>query len=223
MTSTGNDIVSLATIDAARTKQYKFYSKIISGAEKALYAEPGFEAIPFELFVWLLWSIKESAYKFLKRIDPELIFTPVKFEVKQINIPAEFKLVDFSLDEAEGTGFDDRLVLRATLSIGTNTLFSRSLLYNEAIMTVVNDIDSFDEIFWGIKKIRSADHVTQSSEVRRFLLDRLQTVKKMDNLSIAKNEEGVPFLLAGNKEIDIAISLSHHDHIIAYSFQTGEH
>jgi phosphopantetheinyl transferase (holo-ACP synthase) len=222
MTSTGNDIVSLATIDAARTKQYKFYSKIISGAEKALYNEPGFEAIPFELFVWLLWSIKESAYKFLKRIDPELIFTPVKFEVKQINIPPQFKLVDFALDEAEGTGFDDRLVLQGILSIGVNTLYSRSLLYNEAIITVVNDTDGFDDVFWGIKKISGSDNDIQSSEVRRILFDRLRRVMDLEELTIIKNEKGVPVLLAGEKEMAIPVSLSHHDHMIAYSFQTGD-
>jgi phosphopantetheinyl transferase (holo-ACP synthase) len=223
MTSTGNDIVSLATIDTARTKQYKFYSKIISGAEKALYSEPGFEAIPFELFVWMLWSIKESAYKFLKRIDPELIFTPVKFEVKQINIPPEFKVVDFVPDKVEGNDFDDQSAFKGLLSIGTHTLYSRSLLYNDVIMSIVNNVDSFDETFWGIKKISDADLVTQSSEVREFLFDRVRAIVEIDNLALNKNEWGVPILSAGDDEITVPVSLSHHGHIIAYSFQTGDH
>jgi len=55
MTSTGNDIVALNAIAIARTKQNRFYSKILSPSEKNLYSQAGFSKIPFENFVWLLW------------------------------------------------------------------------------------------------------------------------------------------------------------------------
>ena len=67
MISTGNDIVALKAINVARTKQQKFYNKIITGSEKALYEGQFSERLPFEYFVWLAWSVKESVFKYLQR------------------------------------------------------------------------------------------------------------------------------------------------------------
>ena len=68
MISTGNDIVALGLINKQRTCEPRFYSKILSASEQALYHQSEFTALPFEHYVWLLWSVKESTYKFLKRL-----------------------------------------------------------------------------------------------------------------------------------------------------------
>jgi phosphopantetheinyl transferase (holo-ACP synthase) len=217
MISTGNDIVSLNAINVARTKQHRFYSKIISGSERSLYDKPGFEAMPFENFIWLLWSIKESAYKFLQRIKPDLVFTPIKFEIKQLNVPLEFKILDFD-SEADGTGFDDLLALPGIIAVGADKLYSRSLMYKQAIMTVVNGDENFNNTYWGIKIIENADHDTQSLAVREFLLNRLKKALDISDLAIIKNARGVPVLLSGANDMAVPVSLSHHETIIAYSF-----
>ena len=72
MISTGNDIVALKAINVARTKQQNFYSKIITVSEKALYDEHFSGRLLFEHFVWLAWSVKESVFKYLQRINPDL-------------------------------------------------------------------------------------------------------------------------------------------------------
>ena len=72
MISAGNDIVSLTATNVTRTKSPEFYSKIISPAEKALFDTLDQEVLPFHRFVWLLWSVKESAFKYLHRLDPIL-------------------------------------------------------------------------------------------------------------------------------------------------------
>jgi phosphopantetheinyl transferase (holo-ACP synthase) len=218
MISTGNDIISLNAINITRTKQEKFYSKILSPTEKELYNQAEFTAIPFENFVWLLWSIKESAYKYLKRYNPGLIFTPIKFTVKQLLIPSRYALTNFEATQIEGTGFNNIPALKGVITIGDDTFYSSSLIYRELIVSVVNDNENFENVCWGVKLIERADQEYQSTGVRGFLVEQLQEVLHLDGLQISKSSGGIPVVLKGNNELPVAVSLSHHDKLIAYSF-----
>jgi len=164
MTRGGNDIVSLQAINRTRTRQPRFYSKILADSELTLYKEGGFAAIPFEIFVWLCWSIKESAFKYL------------------------------------------------------HTLFSRSLVYHELIHSVVLDQENFENTRWGIKLIDQPDPENQSMEVRKFLVDRLESLFPASKLRIGKNAQGFIVVLQGEEEVGISVSLSHHDRMVAYAF-----
>ncbi|MFI5140492.1 MAG: 4'-phosphopantetheinyl transferase superfamily protein [Sphingobacteriales bacterium] len=218
MTSAGNDIVCLNTIDVARTKQYRFYSKILSGTEIELYNETAFAAIPFENFVWLLWSIKESAYKYLQRNNPGLVFTPVKFIIRQLRAPGEFALTKCENTETESTGFDDSMVLKGIVTFGDVSLYSMSLMHNDLVHSVVNDNEDFKNICWGIKSIDSNEPDYQSTAVRSFLLNRLNRYFRMEGLAIVKNQHGVPIVIKENEVQPIPVSLSHHGRFVAYSF-----
>jgi phosphopantetheinyl transferase (holo-ACP synthase) len=216
MNSTGNDIVSLNAIDIARTQQPRFYSKILCAAEVTLYkARPA--TIPFEHYVWLLWSIKESAYKYLQRDNPHLVFSPTKFAVTQFEIPAIN-----SPAQIEGIGFDEGRVIKSTVTVRSETLYSRSLVNDEFIFSVVNDEDNFENICWGIKSIDNSNPDLQSIEVRRFLMDKLESILPHDDLIITKSEHGCPILRNGNEAINIPVSLAHHNCWIAYSFKFQE-
>jgi len=215
MLSAGNDIVSLNAINVTRTKQPNFYSKILTLTETAFYKQPGFATIPFEIFVWLLWSIKESAFKFLQRIDADILFTPVKFEVNEIQIPPGFNLPGFDDVELTGIGFDGLNTIRSTIKFGDHIFYSNSLIYKEFIVSVVNSNQDFSQTHWGIKRIDSNETDIQSAEVRAFLIDNLPD----KNIIISKNSKGIPILLKDKQELSIPISLSHHEYYIAYSFQ----
>ncbi|MDB4919281.1 4'-phosphopantetheinyl transferase superfamily protein [Mucilaginibacter sp.] len=219
MISTGNDIVSLNAINITRTKQYEFYSKILSDSENPLYKEFGLAGIPFENFIWLLWSIKESTYKFLQRNDPDLIFTPVKFVIKSLYLPSAYTVSGFSASKAQGTDFDDQACIKGTITFGSYTLYSRSLIHHEFILSVVNHNNSFNKTCWGMKLIDSSDHDKQSKEVRSFLLERLAQLYGANDFTISKNSNGCPILLNGTGESAIPVSLSHHQQFVAYSFQ----
>src|ERR1700761_9130738 len=121
MTSTGNDIVALKAINIARTKQPNFYSKILSVSEKDLYDQPFSDKIPFENFVWLCWSIKESAYKFLDRIVPDRVFSPTRTIVSSIELPTHLVLSEFD-GQAEGCGFDNKTAYKGIVSIDDQKL-----------------------------------------------------------------------------------------------------
>ncbi|MHB8207157.1 4'-phosphopantetheinyl transferase family protein [Mucilaginibacter sp.] len=215
MLSTGNDLVSLNAINVTRTKQPNFYSKILSPTETALHKQPGFANIPFEIFVWLLWSIKESAFKYLQRIDAGILFTPVKFEVIDIQIPPGFNILNFDRVELTGIGFDGVQAIKSTIKIDDYILYSNSLIYQEFVTATVSETGDFSRTHWGIKRIDSDDIEIQSVEVRAFLVDNLPD----KNITINKNPRGIPVLLKDDLELLIPISFSHHEYYVAYSFQ----
>lgn len=222
MTGTGNDIVSLNAVNNFRAKNPRYYSKILSTSEIVLYYQSGFKHLSFENFVWLLWTIKESGYKFLQRINTDLIFSPTKFIVQQLQIPIGYTAESFDVTEIEGRGFDGKsnVVFNSTIKIGDETLFSRSIIHKELIMSIVNVDNNFENVYWGIKLINKSDSHHQSMEVRKFLVSRLQRAFQMDNLFISKSKHGIPFVQTGSKEMAISVSLSHHDHWVAYSFSS---
>jgi phosphopantetheinyl transferase (holo-ACP synthase) len=223
MTSIGNDIVSLNSINIARSKQPAFYSKILSDTEKDIYYKEDFVSIPFEIFVWLLWSIKESAYKYMQRLEPGLIFSPIKFIVKLLQVPLGYTVTRFEATETEGVGFHDNSVFKGVITYGTVTLYSRSLIYNELIISVVNDSQIFENICWGIKLIGKPDPGSQSIEVRRCLINRLQSLFPLNECTTGKSLHGFPVILNNkNEEANIPVSLSHHGQLVAYAFKLGD-
>jgi len=77
MLSAGNDIVDLSLIDINKTRDFRFYSKILCHSEQDLYITLD-KKINFEQYVWLLWSIKESVYKYFKSFPQALFFLQPK-------------------------------------------------------------------------------------------------------------------------------------------------
>src|SRR5450756_2548986 len=125
MKSAGNDIVALRSVDKQRTSQFRFYSKILSALEQALYHQPQFTEMPFENYVWLLWSVKESAYKYLKRTFPSLVFSPIKFVIQHIKIPAGPLMTKFEGIQWENTGYGEEFY-RGKVIYGSHIFYFRS-------------------------------------------------------------------------------------------------
>jgi phosphopantetheinyl transferase (holo-ACP synthase) len=219
MLSAGNDIVSLEEINVSRTNTKQFYSKILSTAEVSLFEQFVPSAIPFEKYVWLLWSIKEAAYKFLKRIDPALVFTPVKFEVRQLDIPEDYLIGKFDTNEIVETGFSNVLAMKSMLVAGDYKVYVSSVIYTEFICSIANNDAHFNAVYWGIRKIDFTDHVIQSEEVRKFLFKRASIITGRNELVINKNSNGVPLLFDSVEELAIPVSLAHHGDYVGYSFK----
>jgi len=215
MMSTGNDIVALKAINIARTKEYNFYKKIISPFEKELYDMQLSGKMSFENFVWLLWSVKESAYKYLQRITPALIFSPTKIIVNQLEMPIYEEVPKF-VDQIEGCGFDNEKVYKGVVAFDDQTIYSRSIIGEGFIFSVVNQVDNFEGTFWGIQMISSSEPSCQSEKVRAFLSARLSVLFPSNNLQICKNQ-GCPILFNDSDEFPVPISLAHHEQYVAYS------
>ncbi|HEY2581284.1 MAG TPA: 4'-phosphopantetheinyl transferase superfamily protein, partial [Mucilaginibacter sp.] len=187
MLSTGNDIVSLNAVNKTRTKQSVFYSKVLSHTEKKLFDKTEFKNMPFENFVWLLWSVKESVYKYLQRIMPDLLFSPIKFTVNDVQIPVRYKVTTFDTTQTEGLGFNNMTVLKGSATYGSDTLYSSSIMSDELILSVVNHKENFENVGWGVKLIEKNDPDYQSAAVREFLIKKLNILFGTDDLAICKN------------------------------------
>ncbi len=214
MISTGNDIVALKAINVARTKQQNFYSKIITVSEKALYDEQFSDGLSFERFVWLAWSVKESVFKYLQRINPDLIFSPSKIKISELTAPASN-----ILDHFEGRDFNEQTVYNGLVEYSPYTFYSRTIITDDFIFSVVNNTNNFEKVMWGLKKINSTDSDDQSKAVRIFALAMLKTLFPDSELEIDKNRHSCPVILKNDIEIPVPISLAHHEHWVAYSFQ----
>ncbi len=214
MISTGNDIVALNAINIARTKQANFYKKIISATEKDLYDQQLSDKIFFENFVWLLWSIKESVYKYLQRITPELVFSPTRIIISQLSLPA-----NPTITILHGRDFENDQVYKGAVSFGAHTLYSRSIISGDFVFSVVNHTDNFESVLWGIRLIESSEPDDQSKSVRVFLMEMLKTLFPDAELQIAKSPHGYPVILKDGAEIPVPVSLAHHGHYVAYSVQ----
>ncbi len=210
MISAGNDIVALNAIDKQRTDQAAFYSKFITPSELALYNKPD---ISFENFVWLLWSVKESVYKYLKRGDANLVFSPSKIKIQQIDVSDGFSNCPLQIGESID------LLYSGQALFGSNQLYFQSSINKNFIATVVNEDVGFEQMYWGVKLIDKPDHASQSKAVRLFVLDKLNSLIIEDDLWINKHPIGYPVLLHDNQQIDIPISFAHHDRYVSYSFQ----
>ena len=216
MKSAGNDIVALNAIDIQRTRDARFYSKFITDSELAIYQQLS-TSLPFEVFVWMLWSVKESAYKYLQRHDAGLQFSPIKFIVEQLNIPADFNLTSFT-----GIYWDSEETpakyITGSVSLGNTRLYFRSYLTLDLITSVVDTNEQFDNVYWGIQLIESSDHQHQSHEVREFALIKIKSLLAIDDLRIVKSEIGYPVVMEGGTPLEVDLSFAHHDRWVGYSF-----
>jgi len=193
--SVGNDIIALDIIDAGRTKQPVFYSRILDPAETAMYTE--LLSLPFEQYVWLLWSIKESVYKCIKRAHPELSFSPRKIIVRQISRSETY---------------------RSLVYFNSIPFHAESRVNDKFISTLATNDDGFDKICWDVQQIGRTDPETQSRQVRSALLQRLRSFFPGDQLQIEKSETGYPVLVRNSTAVDLPISFSHHHDLVFYSF-----
>lgn len=205
MKSAGNDIVAFKITDPQRTNQPRFYRKILSPAEESLF-DPGRPGLSFEQYVWLLWSVKESVYKYHRRLDPVLLFSPTKINVQRLTRMGE-EMNDLGVRYCAVACWESRL------------LYARSAVCSDYIATVISEDEQFEGVCWGVGCIRDAaspGHARQSAAVRALLLDAWRPLLGK-NLQIQKNTAGIPILMDGLLETGIPISLAHHGSFVAYS------
>jgi phosphopantetheinyl transferase (holo-ACP synthase) len=217
MQSTGNDIIALDSINKQRSNEAGFYRKILTDSELAIYHQSRFAGMPFENFLWLSWSIKESAYKYLKRKSPNLVFSPARVVMQHMDIPVSRQATVFESGQWQGTAAGGNCY-RGTCILEDTILYFRSQIHPEMIATVVNDYAQFAHTWWGIRKIDHSDTEHQSKEVRSFLLQKLNIVLPGEDLRVEKTSVGYPVVLQGTKELKLPVSFSHHGRYIAYSF-----
>jgi phosphopantetheinyl transferase (holo-ACP synthase) len=196
MISTGNDIVALAATDPERTSRYRFYSRVLTHTELDLVPRT---TLPFSTFVWLLWSIKESVYKYVSRANPRLSFAPLKIPVGQLRSRDDF--------------FEGLIRYEGVM------LYSRSFIQDNTILSVVSGEKDFAFTRWRLHAIGDSDYASQSAFVRKFVVESLSTVVPAAGLRIIRTLDGPPEVWDRERVLDIPVSLAHHDRYVAWSYR----
>ena len=147
---------------------------------------------------WTLWAAKEAAYKALKKIAPNTIFSPRRFAVK--------------LDETR----DGNVTCEA------NTLPIRVWVETGSVHAIATTRGSFGERFLcGTETLESLDALDAELPgvaVRTLAIRELaqRLCVPPDVLSITRRGR-IPTLLIGGESTDIDLSLSHHGRLIAFA------
>jgi phosphopantetheinyl transferase (holo-ACP synthase) len=217
LTSVGNDIIDLSAVDSQRSADFKFYSKFLTKSEQDLCQNVS-EDISIIEGVWLLWSIKESVYKYLKRYQPQLIFSPIGIVVRQINIPT-FPLIIGNESLNTEIANHPSVLYTGNLSAGNETLHFRSTIQFGFISTIVDKNAVFENVYWGVSRIHLTDQASQSDLVRSFTLAKLKEICSDGLFSITKTVSGYPIILNHGVKTDIILSLAHHSRFVSYCFK----
>ena len=139
--------------------------------------------------VWLLWSMKEAAYKIHVQQFETRFFNPKKIECNLIS------------DEKGVITIDESIYF-------TNTKITKDYVYTIAVL---NNKDQYkSECF----KIESNNYKTQSNTLKRHFKKALN----IEDLHIKKNHIGIPKLFNNDKEMPITFSLTHCGHFCAYIY-----
>lgn len=198
MSSIGNDIVALNFINQQRTNEPRFYAKILTPGEKELYHKVS-QQLPFAHFVWLLWSAKEAAYKYQKRLQPGLVFSPTRIICHDIKLIEHYSHLQLSFQE--------------------HRLFTRAEITDNYIHAIVSENAEFQYISNGIKQIENNTPEAQSAAVREFILERLQLTYPNISLRIEKHPVGYPILMIGDQQSDLLLSFAHHGNWVGYAMK----
>jgi phosphopantetheinyl transferase (holo-ACP synthase) len=212
LNSAGNDIVALNMIDPGRSQFPGFYKKILSPSELTLFTgqvtsgESAVGPLSFGHFLWLLWSIKESVYKYVKQTTPAFIFSPTRIVTQNLDVAPRIP------------GIDTAHFFTARAQAGTCTFHTRSFITDDCIFTMANGTDDFRSVQWGLHSIDGDSHEDQSRAVRACLVQRLETLLPGAGWRVQKSPEGHPLLLKGHRPSGIPVSFAHHGSFVGYSF-----
>ena len=187
----GNDVVDLTDGDALDGATHRrFDERVFAPSERE-----AIERSPFrERLRWALWAAKESAFKAAKKLDPRIIFSPRRFEVR------------VGSDEACAVIHgDSRWTVRLRQHDGA--------LHAVALAAAAEPCKSID----GFVRV-AADSVDLSRAVRRLAIERLaqRLDVEADRLAVARSGR-IPYVLLDGRPAPIELSLSHHGAVVGFA------
>ncbi|MFO7444773.1 MAG: 4'-phosphopantetheinyl transferase superfamily protein [Ignavibacteriaceae bacterium] len=194
---TGNDVVDItAASKQSHWRRPGFLKKIFTEMEQ-LYI---FNSENPELIVWLLWSMKESAYKIYVQQNRHRFFAPLQFECK-------YEIISNN-------------IYTGNVSAGNSGYTTISEYLNNVIYTSAfpDNNSKGQHIIYEKLKFSNRHYETHHKEIYRSAVKKTSRLKgiPLEQLTIKKNALGVPELLFNKKKMDLSISISHHGHYGAY-------
>lgn len=208
----GNDIIDLRVANLKNNWQRERYlGKIFTANElKVIH-----NAEDKSLVIWYFWSMKEAVYKIISRKNQQRFFAPKSFDC-QLGIDLSSELWERKVfSKVNTTQFVPKNSLpKSDICIYKNQVFQTQTFQSKnQLHTLAKTLDiSFQNIHHYLFKIPKSNYATQSKITHQQLITqyaKFTRISKM-NLSIKKNELGIPNLYFKNKRLPVLISISHH-------------
>ena len=192
----GNDIVDLTFAKKeSNWKRPRFLDKLFTQKEQSIILK----SEQPDKMVWLLWSMKESAYKLHVQLFGKRFFRPKRFECTVFDL-TEKKCIG----EVYYTEFQ---------------CFTKSTISDDFVSTIAKldqNKDHFGEVFL----INNSNYKTQHSVVYKEAKTQFAALKEtaVHEIRIQKNDTGVPFLYNKKQKEKVAVSIAHHGNYGAFAF-----
>ena len=187
----GNDIVDLTFASIGhRWKEQRFMDKVFSVDEQNLIANADNQ---FQT-IWLIWTMKESAYKIHVQQYSKHFFAPTKLTCQL-------------LSKTEGS-----------VEICNDIYHTSSNITKEYIYTIAYSKSS-KNVTGGCFKIKDTSYTKQHSESYRSVLRTFSNLSNIsiEALEIRKNKFGVPEIFWNHRKQLIPFSITHHGHYYGYA------
>jgi len=188
----GNDIIDLKFASSSPNwKRDRFIDKVFSAKEQKIISD---SLNPFQT-IWMLWSMKESAYKIYFRQHSKKFFAPAK--VKCNLLTSNGGIVE---------------IFHETFK--TNTTIDKDFIYTIAF----NDFS--ENIISNCFKLENATYSNQHYTSYQNLLYAIAELENVTptSLVIKKDEFGRPILYRNNHAQNISLSITHHGYYGGYAF-----
>lgn len=200
----GNDVISLiASSHSPKSRSQRFMDKIFTLNEQRFLKNQN-EA-QRETWIWLFWSMKESAYKSYFKQFRKRYFAPKMFDC----------FINLSPDEECGC------------VVGSvKTLFqdfcTQSYILEDCIHTVAF-LNERQVIHDHCFPIDSEEYAVQARMVRKLLCSELASLEgcNVEDVKIKKDRQGIPKAYINGHIAGFDISLSHHGTFGAYAISHG--
>ena len=196
----GNDIVDLNDPETQKNAHHpRFDGRVFSRSE---FMRLRLSGAPHRLR-WILWAAKEAAYKAMKKIHPNLIFSPVRFVV-QLD-----QTLRGSVDCPKGS-LDVSVTEEAT---SIHAIAASAAMDEQTILSGAEWITS-----------ETDGNAQQPSQAARALalrsLERRLELPR-GTFSIEKHDR-IPVLFQHGVRSEFDLSLSHHGQLVAFACEIGE-
>lgn len=187
----GNDIVDLKFASSSPNwRRERFIDKVFSAKEQKIISD---SSDPFQT-IWLLWSMKESAYKIYVRQHSKNFFAPIKLKCNLLSST-------------------DGIVEIFNETYKTNTTIDKNYIYTLAFKDFSKNIIS--DCF----KLENTAYSNQHNTSYQNLLYAIAEVINVSatSLMIKKDKNGVPNLFQNNQAQIMPFSVTHHGNYGAYA------
>jgi phosphopantetheinyl transferase (holo-ACP synthase) len=187
----GNDLVDLNVASAeSNWKRSRFLDKVFTIEEQQLITNSKNQ----HQTVWLLWSMKEAAYKVYVQQFGKRFFNPKR-------LVCHF--------DSDTSGF---------VTIESETYYTTSTITKNFIYTVttLNNAKSYKSTCF---KVEDKSYTIQSEHLKNHFL---KTISKSNNyefnaLRIKKNMSGIPEVFLNHYKLPVSFSFTHHGYYCGYA------